>query len=161
MLWTRRENDNRTSDSPSQNPKIMFSTYLSLPRFGWVLLVSFILVLPMQLGPQEILPGYELSPSQSELMALDITQQIAMVTRLHPKGVDFNIFGHIYKGPINQLYTFTRILYASSVWIMNTVKIIIYIPCLQVRCFFQILICFFPNIDLPPVKTAVMTSQTV
>lgn len=40
-----------------KNPQILFSTYLSLPRFGWVLLVSFILVLPIQLGPQQILPG--------------------------------------------------------------------------------------------------------
>ena len=35
--------------------------------------MSFIPVLPIQLGPQQILPGYEVSPSQSELMALDLS----------------------------------------------------------------------------------------
>jgi len=95
----------------------------------------------MQLGPQEILPGYELSPSQSELMALDITQQIAMVTRLHPKGVDFNIFGHIYKGPINQLYTFTaytiRLLCLDNEYSQN--HYLYSLPADKV---------LFPNIDL-------------
>jgi len=91
-------------------------------------------------------------------MALDITQQIAMVTRLHPKGVDFNIFGHIHKEPINQLYTYTaytiRLLCLDNEYSQNH-----YLYSLPAD--FQILICFFPNIDLPPVKTAVMTSQTV
>ena len=49
--------------------------------------MSFIPVLPIQLGPQQILPGYELSPSQSESMALDLSfcrQQWS------PMCVDFN-----------------------------------------------------------------------
>ena len=74
-------------------------------------------------------------------MALDITQQIAMVTRLHPKGMDFNIFGHIYKGPINQLYTFTaytiRLLCLDNEYSQN--HYLYSLPADKV---------LFPNIDL-------------
>lgn len=50
-------------------PTLVLSLY---PRFGWVLLVSFIMVLPIQLDPQQILPGVELLPSQSSLRYLNL-----------------------------------------------------------------------------------------
>ena len=50
-------------------PTLVLSLY---PRLGWVLLVSFIMVLPIQLDPQQILPGVELLPSQSSLRYLNL-----------------------------------------------------------------------------------------